>query len=209
MSLLSGCKKEEITKNAPAIDFPSTYTLIRVDSAAVDIYTKNGKVTGPNAHKLGGSLFYYSHFITTFNQIDFLTADTAIVSKEVKIAYTPTEHFKFKYKPVQAEGKVQLLPYKPFPMYALDPKANDGYKLLNDHNEIMKHSQLVAEHTADSVLVFHQYNEIFSRRKWNGTNFNMYTRNDDQDKQLYPQFAESDTLWIMKKTYYLKKKPRK
>ncbi|GGG20378.1 hypothetical protein [Pontibacter amylolyticus] len=45
-SILVACDKEEVETNSPAIEAPATFELYKNEIGAVEVYAKNGRVTG-------------------------------------------------------------------------------------------------------------------------------------------------------------------
>ncbi|WP_018479174.1 hypothetical protein [Pontibacter roseus] len=208
ITLLTGCgtkEADEIEVTQPRIQAPATFKLAKTETGAVEVYTKDGKVTGAKATHMGGSAFYFNNIVSTTTELEFVKPDTVIAAYRYDRPYSESEHHRFKYRSEYTPTDIVLHPYNLSKIIRLAPEASSGYELVTDPTVVAKEKQLFVQAQQDTLLTITQYEQVFQRMRWNGGAITTYTRNNDQDKALYQQFTEVDTLWIRKKTFSFRK----
>lgn len=201
---LHGCGKEEINVNKPTVRVPSVFELYEVETGEVEVYTKNGKVTGPKANHLGGSKFLLSTVVTDITTVEFREKDTVYVHHIFKPDPSIEEKYSKKYTVEYGKNRLTLQPLTLSPSTVLKPSVTDGYALEKDFKKLEKLAKVFISQQNDSILKIDRYQEFFLRKKAYPHSSIFFTNYTDDDKHLYKEFIDLDTLWIRKQTFYLK-----
>lgn len=206
IGVLAGCSKDEVETHEPTIKAPAAFELYDVETSDVEVYTKDGKVTGDKAKHLGGSKYLFSTIVANVLKAEFKKQDTVIVYSEFKPDPSIDNSFSHTYTASYQKQNITLNPLKLTPVMVLEPSASEGYRLENDFKKLEELHKLFIVKRNDNIITIERYQEVFLRQVGSMKKSLFLTVNTDDDKYLHNQFLkDSDTLWIRKQTIYLKK----